>query len=524
MPNELPSSARQMLAIFSQYDVRKAELNSVNQQLLSRNHMQWDQEKRLLTKLDLRIIPVIAFFIFLSLLDQGNIFTAEFDRMQDDIALKGNQFNHCIMICIVTYCMFTVPSSLGLIKVSPSFWIPTIVSCWGVVMTTMGIIYGFSGLFWSRFFLGMFEAGMLPGASFVISTWYRRSELQVRQSLIMSVAVSLNAFGSLISWVISMMKGVGGMEGWRWIFVIEGSVSVVAGGFGYMLMFNYPESSELLTERERKIVQNRVLASEGWAAKEIDEDDTGTNFVIQEDDIFDYLKKYKWHGLEAALLDWQVFLHTLIYLAVSTASYSVSILLPKEMVTLGFDQEAIKLASIPVYVGASIISVLLAIVSDKVTARSPALILSFAMIIAGFVVVLISEQYNTKGSVAYSGLFLAYIGVQTAQPGAIAWLCNNTMCQAKRVFAISIQIGCGNLGGIVATYLYINGPMSTTAIHVIIIFMSVGGLLLVILLVFIYSKVNRQRGDYCELTGCEPLTNAELAFVGDKNPFFRYMN
>lgn len=169
--------------------------------------------------------------------------------MKTSIGLEGNQFNHCVMACIVAYSIFTVPSGLGLMKTTPGFWIPTIVSCLGVVLTTMGIIHGFSGFFGVASSWGFFEAGMLPGVCFVISTWYGRNELQLRLTLILAVALSLNSLSNLVSYVTSMMKGTGGLEGWRWIFIIKGCLSVVSGGFGYMLIFNYPGNSDLLNEK-----------------------------------------------------------------------------------------------------------------------------------------------------------------------------------------------------------------------------------------------------------------------------------
>lgn len=75
------------------------------------------------------------------------------------------------------------------------------------------------------------------------------------------------------------------MEGWRWIFVIEGSTSVVAGGFGYMCLYNYPNNSELLTEKDRKHIQNQVLASEGWLIEDESEDADNKPPTAQGDDI-----------------------------------------------------------------------------------------------------------------------------------------------------------------------------------------------------------------------------------------------
>lgn len=103
-----------------------------------------------------------------------------------------------------------------------------------------------------------FEAGMLPGVSFVLSIWYKKNELQFRQALLTGLAVSANAFGGLLSWTILMMTGVGGLEGWRWVFIIEGSLSVVVGGFGYMIMCNYPDTSDLLSYSEKNNEQKSI--------------------------------------------------------------------------------------------------------------------------------------------------------------------------------------------------------------------------------------------------------------------------
>lgn len=95
----------------------------------------------------------------------------------------------------------------------------------------------------------------------------------------------------------------------------------------------------------------------------------------------------------------------MIYIAISVAKYSINILLPRILGSMNFTEEKIKLISIPVFTSSSICSILVAIASDKVAARSPALVLSFVMIIAGFIVIMISEVHDTRGSVAYSGMF-----------------------------------------------------------------------------------------------------------------------
>lgn len=520
MPISLPLSARRMLATVEQYEADKNDYHRPVE--FECDHLKIEQENKLLLQVDLRILPAASLFVFLSLFDQGNIFTLEFDDMQKYISLQGSQFNHCIMVCIVAYGLFALPSMLCLIKTSPSFWLPTIISCWGVVMTTMGIIHDFSGLFWSRFFLGMFEAGMIPGISFVISMWYRKNELQFRQAVILSVAISANAIGGVVSWTISLMKDVGGLEGWRWVFIIEGSLSVIVGGFGYLIMCNYPANTEILDEKSRMLIQSRVLAADGWDVSELEKEPEDA--LGDESETMYFFKKLKWNGLESAFLDWQVWLHTLVYFVITTGNYSINILLPRVLQSMEFSPQGIKFVSIPVYIGASVTCILLAIISDKIASRSPVLILSFFMMICGFIVVLLSEVHDTRGSVAYSGIFLASVGVHTAIPGSITWLSNNTMGSAKRIFALAIQIGFGELGGIVATYMYLNTNAAKTWGHSLMIIIACIGLLTVILLTFIYSRINRQRELICASRGYIKVSNYELNLIGDKFPTFKYMS
>lgn len=116
-------------------------------------------EKAILRKMDLRLIPMLALLYLLSFLDRGNIGNAKIEGLVEDLGMTGSQYNWTLTVFFFTYAAFEVPSNLLLKKLRPSIWLPTIMVAWGVVMTLMGIVQNFHGLLIARIFLGVTEAG-----------------------------------------------------------------------------------------------------------------------------------------------------------------------------------------------------------------------------------------------------------------------------------------------------------------------------------------------------------------------------
>ncbi|CAF0856440.1 unnamed protein product [Rotaria sordida] len=140
---------------------------------------------------------------------------------------------------------------------------------WGIVMTLMGLVNSYGSLIACRLFLGAFEAGLFPGVSFYLSSWYKRCELLWRVSIFFSAAALAGAFGGVLAYGISKMGGVGGQEGWRWIFYLEGIATVVIGSLAFFLINDFPsDQPKFLTESECKRVTARLQNDAGAGANE----------------------------------------------------------------------------------------------------------------------------------------------------------------------------------------------------------------------------------------------------------------
>lgn len=110
-------------------------------------------------------------------------------------------------------------------KVAPSTWLSGIMVGWGVATLGQGLVTNAAGLTGMRFVLGIFEAGLFPGCIYLISMYYKRYELQWRMSLFFSASIIAGAFGGLLAYGLVKMDGMGGYEGWRWIFIIVSRLS-----------------------------------------------------------------------------------------------------------------------------------------------------------------------------------------------------------------------------------------------------------------------------------------------------------
>ena len=105
--------------------------------------------------------------------------------------------------------------------------------CQGVVKNTGGLIA-------CRFFMGVFEGGFVPGCAYLMSMYYKRHDFQKRFSLLWVAGLIAGAFGGLLAYALDHMRGLGGYEGWRWIFIIEGLLSIVAAIPAKFIIADWP--------------------------------------------------------------------------------------------------------------------------------------------------------------------------------------------------------------------------------------------------------------------------------------------
>ncbi|KAI0148074.1 MFS general substrate transporter [Hypoxylon sp. NC0597] len=465
-------------------------------------------EKKILRKMDIRLIPMLAVLYLLSFLDRGNIGNAKIEGLQEDLRMSSDEYNWCLTVFFFTYAAFEVPSNLLLKKLRPSRWLPLIMIAWGAVMTLMGIVRSFHGLLISRLFLGVTEAGLYPGCAYYLTMWYCRHEIQLRQAMFFSAASIAGAFSGLLAFGIAKMDGIGNLEGWRWIFILEGLATVAIAIIAFFVLHDFPETASFLTEKEREFVVFRLKYQGQFRGK-----DSGQTQVAQ-------AEEFDWRYVFAAFKDWQIWVNIFVYWGIVCPLYGISLFLPTIIKNLGYSSSTAQLMTVPIYITAAILAVLFAFISDRVGKRSPFVIAFLFMMIVGFSMCISS----TNPRVVYGGVFVVACAIYPAFPGVVTWLSNNLAGSYKRSAGMAIQIGVGNLGGAIASNFYRQRDSPRYILgHGLELGFIGAGIIAAFILVVAYATINKKRDKILQEGGEMRFTAEELSAQGDRAVTFRYM-
>ena len=274
-----------------------------------------------------------------------------------------NQYLIALMVFFIAYTVFEVPSNYLLKKYKPSRWFSFLMLVWGAMTMLIAATRNYGGLIVTRFLLGAFEAGIFPGLVYCLTFWYKPNERAIRVGIILAGATLGGAFGSAMAFGIGTIDGAGGLEGWRWLFLIEGAASCLFVPVIFLFYPDYPETVCWLLPEERKLAIERIkgVASLGH-------------------------EKTTWKDARDTLLDWRLYLHHLIWIAYSVGFSSISLFAPTIVQGLGFEGLRAQLFTVPPYAIAFCVVTTVAWVADRYEMRSWCMAGSFAICGVAFVV------------------------------------------------------------------------------------------------------------------------------------------
>ncbi|GKZ24642.1 hypothetical protein AbraIFM66951_011912 [Aspergillus brasiliensis] len=235
-----------------------------------------EEERALVRKIDMTLLPTVWVMYLLSYLDRTNIGNAKISGMQIDLDLTSNEYSIALVVFFVGYVVFEVPSNLALGRSRPSIFLSSIMILWGTLTCVMAVIKDFSHLVVLRVIIGCIESGFAPGVLLVLSSWYKQTEQSKRFGVFISAAVLSGAFGGLIAaGIVDGLEGVHGIRGWRWLFIIEGVITVGCALISLFVLPDFPATTRRLSDRERQIAVAR-LARENVTATTEDTEHLGS--------------------------------------------------------------------------------------------------------------------------------------------------------------------------------------------------------------------------------------------------------
>ncbi|KAF2224444.1 major facilitator superfamily protein, partial [Elsinoe ampelina] len=388
-------------------------------------------EKRMLRKIDFRLIPALFLLFLLAFLDRSNIGNARIQGMTEDLKMTGRDYNIALFIFFPPYILFEVPCNILIKRMKPSTFLSVIMVLWGIATTAQGFVKNTAGLAGCRFLLGLFEAGFFPGCVYLISMYYKRYELQRRFTFFFSASIISGSFSGFLAYAIANMSGVGGYGGWRWIFILEGLFTVLVGIASKWFVADWPEQAKFLNEDERRMLRVRLKQDGG-------------------DIRMDRLDKA---ARKRVFSDWKIYCGIVMYLGVVNCSYSTSFFVPTIIQELGFTAAAAQVRSIPVYVCATLGAILTAFLTDHFRHRYAFCIIGILIASVGEILLLVGASVSV--GVRYFAVFAVTTGTYVTQPVTLTWMQNNMGGHYKRSISSAMMVGFGNVGGIVASNIFL---------------------------------------------------------------------
>ncbi|KAL4802915.1 MFS general substrate transporter [Aspergillus unguis] len=422
-------------------------------------------EAKVRRKTDLRLCTIAGILCSLNLLDSGILASASVTTLLDDLNLQGQRYSVSIFIFTLASVVFQLPCTVAVRWFGPRPWFAAITFCFGLITLCTAFVQTWRQMIAVRVLLGIAMSGIYPGLTYLVSTWYTRREQQLRFAFLQSGEVAALATGYIVNYGLNQLDGEAGLDGWRWMYLVQGLISCVVGIVTYWWMVDFPENARnsfyFLTETEAKIAVWRIQADRGDVVPE----------------------PFEVRKVLVNFADPKLYGFACMYFLLNIVSTALNYFLPQIIESgLGFSSSESILLSTPPYYYAVLPVVLTSFISDTYCLRGPLIAFNALCLIAGYL--MFGLPSSTSVPVRYIGTFLA-TGAYVSNWAALnAFMANNVVGQWKRATTAAAVAACNGLGSIAGSYIVRQqeAPGYRTAVWV-----SIGSHILMIIVVGMFT-------------------------------------
>lgn len=360
--------------------------------------------------------------------------------MAANLGFTNDGVNTGTLVYSLIFTIFTLPSNAIVKRIGAHLWIPILMSSWAIVTWAHVLIHNFGGFMAVRVFIAVTEAGFIPACLTYLTGWYKTRELATRLAWFWGIQSFASAFSGLISFGVFRLAGVGGLEGWKWLFLIDGIFTHIVGFIAFFYLPANPlktkgglrGKSGWFNEREQKIAITRIIRDD-LTKKEQD-------------------RAITWNDAKLAVVDTKLWTHLIITFVGQMSSTPISSYLPTMIRTSGFSVTESNLLTAPSFIIGLIFSIFIARSSDKHGNVVYHALIGVIWALVGFIILEVLPEDSSRWSLYGAALFTAstpsWHGMQ------IAWMSSNLAPIGKRTLALGAVIGAANINGVPGSQIY----------------------------------------------------------------------
>ncbi|KAF4948115.1 hypothetical protein FGADI_9902 [Fusarium gaditjirri] len=398
-----------------------------------------EEEAKLIRKVDFTIMPLLVLGFFALQLDRGNIGNALTDFFLADVGITQSQFNVGQQLLSAGIVLLEIPSNFILYRVGPAKWIGSQIIAWGLVATFQAFQKGLGAFLSTRLLLGLCEAGFIPAGLYTITRWYKRDETSKRFSIYFLGNMLASGASGLIAYGILHMRGIGGLGGWQWLFILEGIFTILVG---ILFILFFPDSPfnpvslfkfGVFTEREKEILKKRILKDDPSKIH------AKPNVTKEE--------------FRNVMTNWRLIPHVLLTISALAPATTMGSYSPSLVKSFGY---------------------------ERLKSNALVSIGSWALVVTNLLWGYLGDKLQMRGPLVALGIFMFW--AFTANPLNGSWMALNAGSAGERSITMAILIMSANTSGIIGSQLFQehDAPLYKTGWTAIMALASVGLVMAVI--------------------------------------------
>ncbi|KAF4337093.1 nicotinamide mononucleotide permease [Fusarium beomiforme] len=384
------------------------------------------EEKAVLCKLDLHILPLLFLVYTFSNLDRSNLGNARLAGLPESMNLEGKRYDWLGTAFYIAY-ICSQWTAVGFKRFRPHKWVVFSAIGFSTISACQAAVTNYTSLVALRVLLGCFE-GMFSGVPLYLSFFYPKDKVGFRQGIFLSGSALANAYGGVLGYAILGIRGP--VAPWRCLFLIEGlPVWTVA----ILVWFYLPDdllSAKFLTDREKEVAWQCIARGQTV-------DSQGAGGV-------------RWAEWRSAFFDWRSYVPGLMYFSCNVCFGSLPLFIPTIISEMGdFDHQASNGLSAPPYILRFVMILACAFASDRVKLRGPFVAAAAIVSTVGYCLLGVSEGVTAR----YVGVFLSvqiFVSISILLP----WVSSVHHTESKRAGGWAIFATLGQFGPLVGTNIF----------------------------------------------------------------------
>ncbi|KAF8588996.1 MFS general substrate transporter [Ramaria rubella] len=393
-----------------------------------------EEETKVIRILDTRLFPWILLTTFVLNMDRTNHSNAISDGLPADLGFGITAVNTGLIVYAIFFSAFTLTGSVIAKHAGPSRWISILMFAWSLVTLSHALIKNRAGYWTVRAWIAITEGGAIPATLVYLGGFYKSNELATRLGWFWGIQNIASAVSGLMASGLLQLQGVRGLEGWRWLFIVDDGQN--ANAYPHLLLhrFYLPRNATStrgglrgfrpwFTERQIHIAVTRIIR-----------DDPAKRY---------YETPVSWSDVKDAVTDLALWGHLIITVIGLTPTTPLSTYLPTVIKSFNFNVFVANALTAPPFVLQCVSTVFLTWNSDRTGERGLHGAFGAAWQFVGWILLRALPSSAARGVKYFSALVVASWAL--THPLNIAWMSENMGSVGKKTIASGAVIGFANI-------------------------------------------------------------------------------